>query len=110
LKHGTLALIEEGRPVVALSTQRALQAKMLGNIQEVKARGARVVGVTLKEPERVAAMEKACDAVIAVPPVSEELAPAVAVVPLQLLAYHAAVARGCDVDRPRNLAKSVTVE
>ena len=110
LKHGTLALIEEGRPVVALSTQRALQAKMLGNIQEVKARGARVVGVTLKEPERVAAMEKVCDAVLAVPPVSEELAPAVAVVPLQLLAYHAAVARGCDVDRPRNLAKSVTVE
>ena len=110
LKHGTLALIEAGRPVVALSTQRPLQAKMLGNIQEVKARGARVVGVTLQEPERVAALEKACDVVMAVPAVSEELAPAVAVVPLQLLAYHAAVARGCDVDQPRNLAKSVTVE
>ncbi|MEW6172306.1 MAG: glutamine--fructose-6-phosphate transaminase (isomerizing) [Bacillota bacterium] len=107
LKHGTLALITGGVPVMALATQPALYEKMVSNIKEVKARGADVLAVTTETGGNIA---QVADAVIAVPPVHPLLAPAVAVVPLQLFAYYAAVARGCDVDQPRNLAKSVTVE
>jgi len=107
LKHGTLALIEEGTPVIALATQTELMEKMLSNIKEVKARGAWVLAVTQEGNE---AIVQEADAVIFLPPVLDLLAPVVTVVPLQLLAYYTAVARGCDVDKPRNLAKSVTVE
>ncbi|MGO0121812.1 glutamine--fructose-6-phosphate transaminase (isomerizing) [Desulfothermobacter acidiphilus] len=106
LKHGTLALITEGVPVVALATQLSLLEKMLSNIKEVKARGAWVLAVTA-DGEEVAEEVDAC---LRLPPGDPLFLPVVAVVPLQLLAYHVAVARGCDVDQPRNLAKSVTVE
>jgi glucosamine--fructose-6-phosphate aminotransferase (isomerizing) len=108
LKHGTLALIEPGVPVVALATQRGVLEKLVSNAKEVKARGGYVVGVTVPEGEEV--MREVADALIILPPVPDWLAPPVAVVSLQLLAYYVAVARGCDVDQPRNLAKSVTVE
>lgn len=107
LKHGTLALIVEGVPVFALITQESLRDKMISNIKEVKARGATVIGVA-NEGDRFA--EEACDQVIFIPRTNEILTPVLAVAPLQLFAYHAALARGCDVDKPRNLAKSVTVE
>lgn len=107
LKHGTLALIEEGVPVVALATQMDVYEKMVSNIKEVKAREATVIGVTF---EGNLEYEKVVDHVIYIPETHHTLAPVLTVVPLQLLAYHIAVARGCDVDKPRNLAKSVTVE
>ncbi|MGQ9511802.1 glutamine--fructose-6-phosphate transaminase (isomerizing) [Thermodesulfitimonas sp.] len=107
LKHGTLALITAGVPVIALATQPALLEKMQSNIKEVKTRGANVLAVTGAKADEIIAV---ADEAICLPPVHPLLAPAVAVVPLQLFAYYAAVARGCDVDRPRNLAKSVTVE
>ncbi|MEW6447960.1 MAG: glutamine--fructose-6-phosphate transaminase (isomerizing) [Bacillota bacterium] len=107
LKHGTLALVTDGVPVFALATQPALYEKMISNIKEVKARGARVVAVTTETGGNIA---QVADTVISLPPVHPLLAPAITVIPLQLFAYYAAVARGCDVDKPRNLAKSVTVE
>jgi len=107
LKHGTLALITDGVPVIALVTQPDLREKMLSNIAEVKARGAWVVGVAQQGDDEVAAH---VDDVIWIPRTHPLLTAVPAVVPLQLLAYHAAVRRGCDVDKPRNLAKSVTVE
>ncbi|NHN35322.1 glutamine--fructose-6-phosphate transaminase (isomerizing) [Paenibacillus agricola] len=107
LKHGTLALIEEGIPVIALATQPELFEKTVSNIKEVKARGAYVFGIhTLGETELV----KAVDQVLEIPQTIPLLSPALSVVPLQLLAYYASLARGNDVDKPRNLAKSVTVE
>ncbi|WP_106005431.1 glutamine--fructose-6-phosphate transaminase (isomerizing) [Neomoorella humiferrea] len=107
LKHGTIALIEKGTPVIALATQVELLEKIISNIKEVKARGAWVLALT---QEGNTAIEKEVDQVLYLPVVPSLLAPMVTVVPLQLLAYYAAVARGCDVDKPRNLAKSVTVE
>ncbi|BDG61650.1 glutamine--fructose-6-phosphate transaminase (isomerizing) [Caldinitratiruptor microaerophilus] len=107
LKHGTLALITKGVPVVALSTQPALAPKTLSNIQEVRARGAAVIAVALEGDEQV---PRHADTVFTIPRTDPLVAPALAVIPLQLLAYYAAVLRGHDVDRPRNLAKSVTVE
>ncbi|MHB0886311.1 MAG: glutamine--fructose-6-phosphate transaminase (isomerizing) [Bacillota bacterium] len=109
LKHGTLALVVEGVPVIALSTQRELREKMISNIREVKARDAYVLGIAT-EGSGADEMKHHSDQVIAIPETDGLVAPALAVIPLQLLAYHAAVARGCDVDKPRNLAKSVTVE
>ncbi len=107
LKHGTLALIEEGVPVVALTTQETLFEKTVSNIKEVKAREATVLALA---PHTLDEVEKVADEVIYIPQTHPALTPVLAVVPLQLLAYHMAVARGCDVDQPRNLAKSVTVE
>ncbi|MGB9847377.1 MAG: SIS domain-containing protein, partial [Desulfotomaculales bacterium] len=107
LKHGTLALIEEGVPVIALATQPHLLEKMVSNIKEVKARGATVFALAMEGAPEVA---KVADRTFFIPATHPVLAPVLAVIPLQLLAYHAAVARGCDVDQPRNLAKSVTVE
>jgi glutamine---fructose-6-phosphate transaminase (isomerizing) len=107
LKHGTLALITEGVPVIALATQTDLYEKTLSNIKEVKARDAYVLGVTWVGDED---LHKSVDEVIYLPKTHQMLAPIAAVIPLQLLAYYAAVARGNDVDKPRNLAKSVTVE
>ncbi|MEW6081853.1 MAG: glutamine--fructose-6-phosphate transaminase (isomerizing) [Bacillota bacterium] len=107
LKHGTLALIIDGVPVVALATQRTVFDKTLSNVMEIKARGGWVVGV-VNEGDR--GMHGVCDLLLEVPETHPLLAPVITAIPLQLLAYHAAVLRGCDVDRPRNLAKSVTVE
>jgi len=107
LKHGTLALIVEDVLVIALNTQEKLFEKMLSNIKEVKARDATVLAVAMHGLEEVA---KEADQVIYIPRTHQVLAPVLAVIPLQLLAYHMAVARNCDVDQPRNLAKSVTVE
>ncbi len=107
LKHGTLALIIEGVPVIALATQKDVYEKTLSNIKEVKARDAVVIGLAFKGDEKIA---KYVDHVISIPATDKYLAPILAVIPLQLLAYYAAITRGCDADKPRNLAKSVTVE
>jgi glutamine---fructose-6-phosphate transaminase (isomerizing) len=107
LKHGPIALIEDGVPVVAIATRCHVYPKMLSNIQEVKARGASVIAVVTEGDTEAAAL---ADDVLEVPETPELLSPVVVTVPLQLLAYHVADLRGCDVDQPRNLAKSVTVE
>lgn len=107
LKHGTLALIEEGIPVIALGTQKAVLDKMISNIQEVKARGAYVLGFA---PEGDTELKKSVDEVIYIPATHDLLAPVLTVIPLQLISYYACQERGYDVDKPRNLAKSVTVE
>ena len=107
LKHGTLALIVEGIPVIALATQKSVYEKTLSNIKEVKARDAVVIGIAAANDTE---LEKYVDHVIKVPETDELLIPLLTVVPLQLLAYYAAITRGSDVDKPRNLAKSVTVE
>ena len=107
LKHGPIALIEDGVPVVAIATRCHVYPKMLSNIQEVKARGASVIAIVTEGDTEAARL---ADHVIEVPETPELLSPVVVTVPLQLLAYHVAVLRGCDVDQPRNLAKSVTVE
>lgn len=107
LKHGTLALITRGIPVVALATQRSVYEKTLSNIKEVKARDAVVIGVAAMGDTELC---KYTDHVIFVPETDELLIPLLTVLPLQLLAYYTALTRGCDVDKPRNLAKSVTVE
>jgi glucosamine--fructose-6-phosphate aminotransferase (isomerizing) len=107
LKHGTLALIEKGVPVIAVSTQPELRDKTLSNVQVVKARGGHVIAVaTLGDTE----IPKHADEVIWLPETDPLLAPILAAIPLQLIAYYAAIERGSDVDKPRNLAKSVTVE
>ncbi|SEQ70480.1 glutamine--fructose-6-phosphate transaminase [Virgibacillus subterraneus] len=103
LKHGTIALIEEGTPVIALATQSEVNYGIRSNVQEVEARGANAMVMSMK------GLEQDTDAFV-VPHVHELLTPLVSVVPLQLLAYYAALHRDCDVDKPRNLAKSVTVE
>ena len=108
LKHGTLALIEEGIPVIALATQEDVLEKTVSNIKEVKARGADVMVIT--HEENVATLLKSVDQAYAIPKTLPILTPTLAVVPLQLLAYYASLALGLDVDKPRNLAKSVTVE
>lgn len=107
LKHGTIALIEEGTLVVALATQDHLYDKMVSGIREVKARGAYVIALAKEGNQEI---NKAADAVITIPDTFDELTPILSVIPLQLLSYYIAVARGCDVDKPKNLAKSVTVE
>lgn len=107
LKHGPIALIEDGVPVIALATQETLYEKMLSNIKEVKARGAKVLVLA---PEGQKDLAKIADHVVYLPNTEEILFPVLSIVPLQLLAYYMAVEKGCDVDKPRNLAKSVTVE
>jgi glucosamine--fructose-6-phosphate aminotransferase (isomerizing) len=114
MKHGPNALIDENLPVVVLATRdpaseesRVLYEKTLSNIQEVKAREGTVVAISTVGDEDA---RKTADYTIEIPAASELLAPILEIVPLQLLAYHIAVRRGCDVDQPRNLAKSVTVE
>jgi len=107
LKHGPIALIEPGVPVVAVATACHVYPKVLSNIQEVKARGAEVIAIATEGDEQIGEI---ADHVLFVPETTELLSPVVVSVPLQLLAYHIAKIRGCDVDQPRNLAKSVTVE
>lgn len=107
LKHGTISLIEEGTLVAAVSTQPDLYAKTISNMVEVKARGAFVLAVTCEENKEI---EKAADYVIYIPETNPYFANSLAIIPLQLFGYYVAVGKGCDVDKPRNLAKSVTVE
>ena len=107
MKHGPIALIDEEMPVVFIATKDSSYEKIVSNIQEVKARKGRVIAIVTQGDEVIPAM---VDHVIEVPQVDEPLMPLVTVIPLQLLSYHIAVMRGCNVDQPRNLAKSVTVE
>jgi glucosamine--fructose-6-phosphate aminotransferase (isomerizing) len=111
MKHGPIALIDNEMPVVTIAPNDHVFEKMLGNIQEVKARGGSVIAITTEGHDTLkSVLDPAHDAMIPLPRVPEMLSPIAMVLPLQLLAYHIAVRRGCDVDQPRNLAKSVTVE
>ena len=107
MKHGPIALIDSDMPVVVIATHNAMYEKVLSNIQEIKARQGRVIALVSKGDDTIA---KIADEVIELPDVQECLEPLVATIPLQLLAYHVAVCKGKNVDQPRNLAKSVTVE
>ncbi len=107
LKHGTISLIEDGTLVIALATGKELFDKTVSNVREVKARGAVVMGVTTTEHE---SMAEVADHVITIPVTNEILLPSLTVIPLQLFGYYVASLKGCDIDKPRNLAKSVTVE
>ena len=108
LKHGTISLIEDGTLVVALASYRTLFEKMMSNVVEVKARGADVLGLTTQSLQEE--MRKTVDNVLSVPDTHPMLLPSLDVIPLQLFSYYMALFRGCDIDKPRNLAKSVTVE
>jgi glucosamine--fructose-6-phosphate aminotransferase (isomerizing) len=111
MKHGPIALIDERMPVVAIAPNDHVFEKMIGNVQEAKARGGSVIAITSDGDSRMsAALDPANDVMVAMPSTTALLTPIVMTIPLQLLAYHIAVRRGCDVDQPRNLAKSVTVE
>ena len=111
MKHGPIALIDENMPVVALVPSGTVFEKMMGNLQEAKSRGAAIIAVTDADPDPLTKiLDPALDCVVPIPTAHPLLTPVLMVVPLQLLAYHIAVLRGCDVDQPRNLAKSVTVE
>ena len=110
MKHGPIALIDENMPIVGVVPTGPLFEKMVGNLQEARTRGGSLIVVTDADPESFSDVIGPEDSVIAVPPAHPLLTPLLMVVPLQLLAYHVAVLRGCDVDQPRNLAKSVTVE
>jgi glucosamine--fructose-6-phosphate aminotransferase (isomerizing) len=107
MKHGPIALISEGMPVVFIATKGVQYDKVISNIEEVRARGGHIIAVATEGDTQI---KRYSNHVIYVPDTLEGLQPLLSVVPLQLLAYHAAVARGCNVDKPRNLAKSVTVE
>ncbi len=107
LKHGPLALIDEKMPVIAIATDGVVYEKIVSNIQEVRARRGRVVAIASDTNTDIG---QHADYVLRVPELTESFAPFLTVIPLQLLAYHIANGRGCDVDQPRNLAKSVTVE
>lgn len=107
LKHGTISLIEEGTLVVAIATQDTLYEKLVSNVKEVKARGAYVLAIAKEGNTEIA---EVADEVIYIPAIDDRFTASLNVIPMQLFAYYVAVARGCDVDKPRNLAKSVTVE
>ena len=110
MKHGPIALIDEQMPVVAIAPDDHVFEKMIGNVQEAKARGGSVIAITTAGDPRMAAVLGANDMNLPMPATTALLTPIIMTIPLQLLAYHIAVRRGCDVDQPRNLAKSVTVE
>ncbi|MCK5411410.1 MAG: SIS domain-containing protein, partial [Gemmatimonadetes bacterium] len=107
MKHGPIALIDEDMPVVVLAPDDSVYAKVISNVEEVKARGGKIIAVVNEGDRELSAK---VDHVISVPRTIEMLQPILTAVPLQLLAYAIAVKRGCSVDQPRNLAKSVTVE
>jgi glucosamine--fructose-6-phosphate aminotransferase (isomerizing) len=107
MKHGPIALIDEEMPVVVVATQNLLYDKLMSNIQEIKARRGRVIAIVTEGDEKIKAL---ADEFIELPKTIECLEPLISTIPLQLLAYHIAVCKGKDVDQPRNLAKSVTVE
>jgi glucosamine--fructose-6-phosphate aminotransferase (isomerizing) len=110
MKHGPIALIDESLPIVALAPNDHVFEKMMGNIQEAKARGGSVIAVTTEGDDRITSVLDAGDVNLPMPGTTSLLTPIIMTIPLQLLAYHISVRRGCDVDQPRNLAKSVTVE
>ena len=107
MKHGPIALIDENMPVVVIATKKGYYEKIVSNVQEIKSRNANIISIVTKGDESVKLLS---DHVVEIPDVTEALVPILASVPLQLLSYHIAIMRGCDVDQPRNLAKSVTVE
>jgi glucosamine--fructose-6-phosphate aminotransferase (isomerizing) len=107
MKHGPIALIDENMPVLVIANQSPVYDKVISNLEEVRARDGQVIAIASIGDEKIA--ERA-DAVIRIPDLGEFLTPIVATVPVQLLAYHVATFKGTDVDQPRNLAKSVTVE
>jgi len=107
LKHGPIALVDENTPSVFIMPHGVVYDKVMSNLQEIKARGGPVIAIASEEDQEV---DKIADDVIRIPAVEEFLQPIVSIIPLQLIAYHIALLRGCDVDKPRNLAKSVTVE
>jgi glucosamine--fructose-6-phosphate aminotransferase (isomerizing) len=107
MKHGPIALIDDGMPAVFIANKGPQYDKVMSNIAEVRARGGHVIAVATEGDEEI---KRVAEDVLWVPEVPDSLSPMLTVVPLQLLAYHAAVIRGHDVDKPRNLAKSVTVE
>ncbi|HDY90498.1 MAG TPA: glutamine--fructose-6-phosphate transaminase (isomerizing) [bacterium] len=107
LKHGPIALVDEKMPIVVLAVQNKILDKMVSNVNEIRARGGRIISIV---SEGVDKLEDISEHVISIPSTLDPLVPILGAIPLQLLAYHVAVKRGCDVDRPRNLAKSVTVE
>ncbi|NLE63811.1 MAG: SIS domain-containing protein, partial [Bacteroidales bacterium] len=107
MKHGPIALIDKEMPVIVVATNKGTYQKVISNIEEVKSRHGKIIAVVTEGDEDV---KKLSDYVIEIPDTLEMFIPFLAIVPLQLLAYHVAVMRGCNVDQPRNLAKSVTVE
>ncbi|MFW5878148.1 MAG: SIS domain-containing protein, partial [bacterium] len=107
MKHGPIALIDQNMPVVVIATRDDSYEKILSNIQEVKARNGKVIAVVTEGDEMIS---KSADHILEIPNTDQKLMSLLSVVPLQLIAYHIAVMRGCNVDQPRNLAKSVTVE
>lgn len=107
MKHGPIALIDEQMPVFVIATRKGHYEKVVSNIQEIKSRKAKIIAIVTKGDEEVAALADYC---IEIPEIEESLTPILTTIPLQLLAYHIAIMRGCNVDQPRNLAKSVTVE
>jgi glucosamine--fructose-6-phosphate aminotransferase (isomerizing) len=108
MKHGPIALIDEKFPTFAIAPQDSVYEKVISNIEEIKARNGKIITLTTKGNKK--ALEKISDDVVEIPKTTEILIPLLAVAPLQLFAYYVSVARGLDVDKPRNLAKSVTVE
>ena len=111
MKHGPIALVDEQMPVVTLLPDGSVFEKMASNLQQVKARGGSIIAVADdRQPDLESLLDPSLDALITIPATPPLITPIVMVVPLQLLAYHIAVRRGCDIDQPRNLAKSVTVE
>ena len=107
MKHGPIALIDEQMPVVVIATRKGHYEKVVSNIQEIKSRNGKIIAVVTEGDDTV---KELADHVIEVPETSESMTPLLTTIPLQLLSYHIAVMRGCNVDQPRNLAKSVTVE
>ena len=111
MKHGPIALIDEQIPVLAIAPDDPVFEKMIGNVQEAKARGGSVIAITTEGDTRMAGvLDPVADVMLPMPATTAMLTPIVMTIPLQLLAYYISVKRGCDVDQPRNLAKSVTVE
>jgi len=107
LKHGPISLLDAECPLVAVATRSRVYDKLMSNVMEGRARDAKVIAIATEGDEQI---ERFADEVIRVPDTEEVLSPVLAIIPLQLFAYHSAIARGTDVDQPRNLAKSVTVE
>jgi glucosamine--fructose-6-phosphate aminotransferase (isomerizing) len=107
MKHGPIALIDRSFPTVAIATKHALRSKMISNIEQVQARAGEVICVVTEGDEGI---PRIADHIIEIPAVPELMEPIAATIPMQLLSYYVAVQRGCDVDQPRNLAKTVTVE
>jgi glucosamine--fructose-6-phosphate aminotransferase (isomerizing) len=107
MKHGPIALIDEHMPVIVIATKKGHYEKVVSNIQEIKSRKGKIIAVVTQGDEEVKSLADHC---IEIPDTQEFLTPLLTTIPLQLLSYHIALMRGCDVDQPRNLAKSVTVE